>query len=138
MVLRLANNRADHNHGHVHRPKSFGSAFAVGAILNGVLVATQVSYGIQAHSIALIADAGHNLGDALGLLLAWLAHVLARQVPTERYTYGFRSASILAALANAAILLIMTGAIAWEAVQRFAEPPPVAARTVMVVATIAI
>jgi len=96
------------------------------------------AYGIYAHSIALIADAGHNLGDALGLLIAWGAYVLARWEPTDRYTYGFRSASILAALVNAAILLIATGAIVWEALRRFAEPPPVAAPTVMVVATIAI
>jgi cobalt-zinc-cadmium efflux system protein len=112
--------------------------FAVGAILNFALVAAQLLYGIYAHSIALIADAGHNLGDALGLLIAWGAYVLARWEPTDRYTYGFRSASILAALVNAAILLIATGAIVWEALRRFAEPPPVAAPTVMVVATIAI
>jgi len=88
--------------------------------------------------MALIADAGHNLGDALGLLIAWGAYNLARWEPTDRYTYGFRSASILAALANAAILLIATGAIVLEAVRRFAEPLPVAAPTVMVVAAIAI
>jgi cobalt-zinc-cadmium efflux system protein len=88
--------------------------------------------------MALIADAGHNLGDALGLLIAWGAYNLAWWEPTDRYTYGFRSASILTALANAAILLIVTGAIVWEAVRRFAEPPPVAAPTVMVVAALAI
>jgi cobalt-zinc-cadmium efflux system protein len=129
---------ADHDHTHPHGPKNFGFAFAVGTFLNVGLVAAQFLYGIQAHSIALIADAGHNLGDALGLLLAWGAYILARWEPTDRYTYGFRSASILAALANAAILLIATGAIVWEAVRRFAEPPPVAAPTVMVVAAIAI
>jgi cobalt-zinc-cadmium efflux system protein len=128
----------DHDHTRLHGPKNFGFAFAVGTLLNVGLVAAQFLYGIHAHSIALIADAGHNLGDALGLLLAWGAYILARWEPTERYTYGFRSASILAALVNAAILLIATGAIGWEAVRRFAEPPPVAAPTVMVVAAIAI
>jgi cobalt-zinc-cadmium efflux system protein len=128
-----------HNHtAHVHAPKKFGPAFAVGAILNFGLVVAQFLYGIHAHSIALISDAAHNLGDALGLLIAWGAYILARREPTERYTYGFRSASILAALVNAAILLIATGAIVWEAVRRFAEPPPVAAPTVMAVAAIAI
>jgi cobalt-zinc-cadmium efflux system protein len=128
----------DHTHLHGHAPKNFGFAFAAGTLLNAGLVAAQFLYGIHAHSMALIADAGHNLGDALGLLIAWGAYNLARWEPTERYTYGFRSASILAALVNAAILLIVTGAIVWEAVRRFAEPPPVAAPTVMVVAALAI
>jgi len=123
---------------HVHGPKSFGLAFASGTLLNLALVAAQFLYGIHAHSIALIADAGHNLGDALGLLIAWGAYILARWEPTDRYTYGFRSASILTALVNAAILLIATGAIVWEAVRRFSEPSPVAAPTVIVVAAIAI
>ena len=83
-------------------------------------------YGLSAHSVALLADAGHNFGDALGLLLAWGAHVLARVEPTERFTYGFRSASILSALVNAVLLLIATGAIAWEAVRRLADPGEVA------------
>jgi cobalt-zinc-cadmium efflux system protein len=138
MVLHDAGKQTHDDRGHIHMPKSFGFAFAVGTVLNVGLVAAQLVYGIHAQSIALIADAGHNLGDALGLLLAWSAYVLARWEPTERYTYGFRSASILAALANAAILLIATGAIVWEAVRRLAEPPPVAAPTVMVVAAIAI
>jgi cobalt-zinc-cadmium efflux system protein len=129
---------AEHDHTHLHGPKDFGVAFVVGTLLNIGLVAAQFLYGIHAHSIALISDAAHNLGDALGLLIAWGAYILARREPTERYTYGFRSASILAALANAAILLIATGAIVWEAVRRLAEPPPVAAPIVMVVAAIAI
>jgi cobalt-zinc-cadmium efflux system protein len=134
----LVSPHIDHDHTHVHGPTNFGFAFAVGTVLNIGLVVAQFVYGIQAHSIALIADAGHNFGDALGLLLAWAAYVLARWEPTERYTYGFRSVSILAALANAAILFIATGAIVWEALRRFAEPPQVAGPTVMIVAAVAI
>ncbi len=136
MALHQAHEAGHHDHGHA--PRSFGFAFAIGTLLNVALVVIQVLYGIHAHSIALIADAGHNFGDALGLLLAWGAYVLARWQPTERYTYGFRAASILAALLNAAILLTTTGAIAWEAIRRFAEPPAVAGATVMVVAGIAV
>jgi cobalt-zinc-cadmium efflux system protein len=129
----------DHNHdGHAHAPKDFGSIFALATALNVGLVAIEAIYGIAAHSVALLADAGHNLGDALGLLIAWGAHVLARLSPTARYTYGFRSASILAALLNGVILLVATGGIAWEAIQRFFEPSAVAGVTVMIVAAVAI
>ena len=83
--------------------------FAIATALNVGLVAVQVFYGIAAHSVALLADAGHNFGDALGLVIAWGAHVLAKFNPTTRYTYGFRSASILAALLNGVILLVATG-----------------------------
>jgi cobalt-zinc-cadmium efflux system protein len=124
----------DHGHSHSHAPKHFGAAFALATALNLGLVIVQVIYGLSAHSVALLADAGHNFGDALGLLLAWGAHVLARVAPTDRFTYGYRSASILSALCNAAMLLIATGAIAWEAIRRFAEPGEVAGLTVMVVA----
>jgi len=124
-----------HNeHSHSHAPKHFGAAFALATALNFGLVIVQVIYGLSAHSVALLADAGHNFGDALGLLLAWGAHVLARVQPTARFTYGYRSASILSALLNAAMLLIATGAIAWEAIRRFADPGDVAGLTVMVVA----
>ena len=129
----------DHDdHGHTHAPKNFGPMFAIATALNVGLVVVQVFYGITAHSVALLADAGHNFGDALGLVIAWGAHVLAKLNPTTRYTYGFRSASILAALLNGVILLIATGAIAWEAVQRFSEPGEVAGLTVMIVAAIGI
>jgi cobalt-zinc-cadmium efflux system protein len=123
-----------HSHSHSHAPKHFGTAFALATALNFGLVVIQVIYGLSAHSVALLADAGHNLGDALGLLLAWGAHVLARLTPTARFTYGYRSASILSALLNAALLLIATGAIAWEAIRRFADPGEVAGMTVMLVA----
>ena len=127
-----------HDHRHTHTPKSFGPIFAIATALNVALVAVQIFYGIVAHSVALLADAGHNFGDALGLVIAWGAHVLARLNPTARYTYGFRSASILAALLNGVILLVATGAIAWEAIGRFFEPSEVAGMTVMIVAAVGI
>src|SRR5260221_10948697 len=89
-----------HDHGHAHAPKDFGFTFAVVTALNIGLVVLQVAFGVMANSVALLADAGHNFGDALALLLAWGAHVMCKASPTRRYTYGFRSASILAALAN--------------------------------------
>jgi cobalt-zinc-cadmium efflux system protein len=107
-----------HEHCHGHAPATFGVAFGIGALLNVALVVAQVVYGVLAHSTALLADAAHNFGDVLGLLVAWGAYALGRRTPTERYTYGFRSTSILAALLNAIILLIASGAIAWEAIQR--------------------
>ncbi|MGE0750328.1 MAG: cation diffusion facilitator family transporter [Variibacter sp.] len=125
---------AGHAHGHSHAPADFGSAFALAAILNVALIVGQVVVGLAAHSIALLADAGHNLGDVLGLLLAWAAHVLARRSPTERYTYGFRSASILAALFNAVTLLVATGAIVWEALRRLPDPGEVAGGAVIAAA----
>jgi cobalt-zinc-cadmium efflux system protein len=128
----------DHGHEHSHEPKSFGSVFAIATALNLGLVAVQVFYGLVANSVALLADAGHNFGDALGLIIAWGAHVLAKFNPTARYTYGFRSVSILAALLNGVILLVATGAIAWEAIGRFFEPHDVAGMTVMIVAAIGI
>jgi cobalt-zinc-cadmium efflux system protein len=130
-----------HHHGghnHTHAPKNFGAMFAIATALNLGLVAIQVFYGVVAHSVALLADAGHNFGDALGLVIAWGAHMLAGLNPTALYTYGFRSASILAALLNSVILLVVTGGIAWEAIGRFFEPGEVAGLTVMVVAAIGI
>ncbi len=127
-----------HRHGHTHTPSTFGTAFAIATALNLGLVATQAIYGLLAHSIALLADAGHNAGDVLALLLAWGSHAMSKRNPTERYTYGFRSTSIMAALINATILLVVTGAIAWAAVERLFAPQPVGGVTVMVVAAVAI
>ena len=124
----------DDAHAHTHEPRHFGASFALATALNLGLVAVQVICGLSAHSVALLADAGHNFGDALGLLLAWGAHVLARVRPTAHFTYGYRSASILSAFLNAVLLLVATGAIAWEALRRFAEPGDVAGVTVMIVA----
>jgi cobalt-zinc-cadmium efflux system protein len=131
-----------HNHGrrhsHTHASTTFGAAFAIATVLNVALVAIQAIYGALAHSMALLADAGHNAGDVLALLLAWGSHAISQARPTERYTYGFRSTSIMAALINATILLVVTGAIALAAIERLFDPQPVAGGTVMVVAAIAI
>ncbi len=135
----------DHDHGHSHGgnghhhpvPTS-GSAFAIAIALNTVFVVVEFGYGFAANSTALMADAGHNLSDVLGLVLAWGAVILSRKSPDARFTYGLRSSSILAALANAVFLLLACGAIALEAVQRFASPHPIEGLTVIVVAAIGI
>jgi cobalt-zinc-cadmium efflux system protein len=125
-------------HAHEHAPKDFGAAFAIGMALNLGFVIVEVVYGLLANSIALVADAGHNLGDVLGLMMAWVATLLARRAPSQTYTYGLRRGTILAALANAVLLLVTVGAIAVEAVHRLIEPSEVAGATVMVVAGIGI
>jgi cobalt-zinc-cadmium efflux system protein len=125
-------------HGHSHAPADFSRAFAIGIALNLTFVAIEVIYGIYGHSVALLSDAGHNLGDVLGLAVAWGATVLARRPPTPRYTYGLGGTSILAALFNALFLLIAVGAISWEAIIRLMNPAPVAGDIVMIVAAIGI
>lgn len=128
---------AGHAHGgsgHNHAPASFGMAFAIGTTLNLVFVIAEVVYGIAAGSVALLADAGHNFSDVLGLLIAWGAATLAKRKPSGRYTYGLRSSSILAAFLNAMLLLVATTIIAVEAVARFGHPQAVEGVTVMVVA----
>ena len=117
---------------------SYGRAFAVGVGLNLTFVAVEVVFGLAAGSLALIADAGHNLSDVLGLLLAWGASVLARRLPTARHTYGLRRTTVLAALLNGVLLLIAVGGIGWEAGRRFSEPAPVRATVVIVVAAVGI
>lgn len=125
-------------HGHSHAPKSFGKAFAIGTALNLGFVIVEAGYGIASGSMALLADAGHNLSDVLGLLIAWGAATLGRRSPRGRYTYGFRSSSILAAFLNALLLLVAIVVIAVEAIRRFSEPAPVAGGTVVIVAAIGI
>jgi cobalt-zinc-cadmium efflux system protein len=127
----------DHHHGHHHHhhaPANFGPAFAVGAVLNIGFVLAEAVFGVLGHSVALLADAGHNLGDVLGLVVAWTASVLARKSPSERYTYGLGSTSVLAALFNAVVLLVITGAVAAEAARRLFAPEAPAGVTVMIVA----
>ncbi len=123
-----------HSHTHDHAPASYGWAFALGILLNTVFVALQFGYGYIANSLALISDAVHNLSDVLSLILAWAAIWLGRKTPTATRTYGYRRASILAALANAALLLVAVGAIVVEAIERFGHPQPVASSTVLWVA----
>src|SRR5689334_17068803 len=132
----MAHDHAHHAQGHPHT--RYGRAFAIGIALNLLYVAGEAAAGVLSGSLALLADAGHNLGDVLGLALSWGAAVLGRRQPSGRFTYGLRSTSILAALANAFILLVVTGGIAWEAIWRIAHPVPVASGIVVAVAAIGI
>jgi cobalt-zinc-cadmium efflux system protein len=129
--------RHDHG-GHAHGLRDFGSAFAIGAALNVGYVALEATFGILSGSLALLADAGHNLSDVLGLLLAWAAASLSGRAPSGRRTYGFKRTPILASLANAVILLVAVGAIVWEAVRRILEPQPVATGTILWVAALGV
>jgi cobalt-zinc-cadmium efflux system protein len=126
------------SHNHSHDTQNYDRAFAIGVILNLGFVAIEVVYGFLSHSIALLADAGHNLSDVLGLLLAWGASWLSRRRPSDRFTYGLRRSSIFAALINATTLIIVVGGVAVEATQRLTNPLPIAGRTVMVVAFVGI
>jgi cobalt-zinc-cadmium efflux system protein len=130
-----------HSHGHVghsHAPDHFGFAFAAGVTLNTVFVVAELAFGYAANSLALISDAVHNFSDVISLLLAWAALWLARKQPTQQHTYGYRRASILAALVNAGLLLIAVGGIAVEAINRIQEPAAVAGWTVVLVAALGI
>lgn len=134
-----AHDHHPHGHGgHTHAPAQFGTAFAIGIGLNTAFVIVEAVYGYLGNSTALIADAGHNLSDVLGLVVAWAAVMLAKRPPSVRFTYGLRGSSILAALFNAMFLLVAVGAIGLEAVQRLFRPEPVAEMTMIVVATVGI
>jgi cobalt-zinc-cadmium efflux system protein len=128
----------EHDHSHALVTKDFGMAFAIGAALNLGFVGVEVIYGLLSNSMALVADAGHNLGDVLGLIMAWIASVLARRAPSRTHTYGLRRGTILAALANAMLLLVTVGAIIVEGIRRLMHPESVAGITVMVIAAIGI
>ncbi|HEY8038773.1 MAG TPA: cation diffusion facilitator family transporter [Polyangiaceae bacterium] len=128
----------DHSHDH-HRERAastYGRAFAIGIALNLAFVAVEVVYGIVAHSVALLADAGHNFGDVLGLGLSWGATALATLRPSVRRTFGFRRTTIVASLANAVVLLFVTGGLAWESVRRLVSPEPAQGKTMIGVALI--
>jgi cobalt-zinc-cadmium efflux system protein len=129
----------DHGHlGHSHAPASFGRAFAIGIALNSVFVVVEVVFGLWSGSMALVADAGHNLSDVLSLVIAWVASIMAARPAGERFTYGFKSSSILAALVNAGLLMVAVGAIGLETLRRFNTPAPVEGQTMMIVAGIGI
>jgi cobalt-zinc-cadmium efflux system protein len=125
-------------HTHAHAPANFGKAFAIGIALNLGFVVIEALYGFMSNSVSLLADAGHNLSDVLGLGVAWLGSVLAQRAPTERFTYGLRGSSILAALFNAVFLLVAVGGLSWEAIRRIGLPEPAAGKTMMAVAAIGI
>lgn len=138
-------NEHDHHHGHTHHhghhhhaPTDFNRAFAIGISLNVLFVLIESFYGWQINSLALLADAGHNLSDVAGLVLAWAGAWAARIQPDARHSYGFKRASIVAAFINALVLLVAMGSLAWEAVMRLQSPEPIAGVTVMVVAGIGI
>ena len=131
----------DHAHGHGHHhhaPDRFDRAFAIGIGLNIVYVLVEAGVGLAVNSVALLADAGHNLSDVLGLAIAWGGAALARTAPTKRFTYGLKASTILAALSNALLLLVALGAIVLEAAQRLADPRPVPGLTVAGVAVVGI
>lgn len=127
-----------HGHGHSHAPANFDRAFAIGITINILYVLGEATAGLWTGSVALLADAGHNLSDVLGLAVAWGGATLARTRPTKRFTYGLKGSTILAALANALLLMIALGAIVLEAAQRFNAPPPLAGLTVSMVAGLGI
>lgn len=124
-----------HSHHHHHKP-THNRAFAIGVLLNLAFVLVEITYGILADSLALLADAWHNLSDVFALLLAWGASYLATRKPSDKRTYGLKRGTILASLVSTALLLLALGAIAWEAMQRLFDPAPVESRTVIVVASI--
>lgn len=128
----------DHSHDHSHHFDTHNRSFAVAVILNTLFVVIEAVYGLVSGSLALLADAGHNLSDVMGLLLAWVASWLASKAATHGKTYGLKKTTILAALFNALILIAAVGGITWEAIQRLAEPAEVAGLTVVVVAGIGV
>ena len=127
-----------HAHGHSHAPSDFGRAFAIGIALNLGFVAAETVFGFVANSMSLLADAGHNLSDVLGLVVAWAGAIMAKRASSPRFTYGFKKAPILAALANSLFLLIAIGAIGAEAIRRLFHPSVTEGRTVIIVAAIGI
>jgi cobalt-zinc-cadmium efflux system protein len=127
-----------HGHGHDHAPADFSAAFLIGIALNLAFVVVEAGYGFAANSMALLADAGHNLSDVLGLAVAYVGARLVKRAPSSRFSYGLKKSSILAALVNALLLLVAVGGIGAEALRRLAEPEPTQGQTVMAIAAIGI
>lgn len=127
-----------HDHGRSRPSADFGSAFAIGIVLNSAFVLIEATFGVLSGSMALLADAGHNLSDVLGLLIAWGAAVMASRPANARFTYGYKASSMLAALANAGLLLVATGAILFETIDRLFDPQPVPGLIMIVVAGVGI
>jgi cobalt-zinc-cadmium efflux system protein len=126
------------NHHHHHAAPDYNRAFAAGVVLNVGFVIVEVVFGVLSDSLALLTDAGHNLSDVLGLLLAWGAAALARKRPSARRTYGFSRATIIASLFSGLLLMGAVGAIGWEAISRLMEPAQPAGKTIMIVAAIGV
>ncbi len=127
----------DHSH-HSHTPGNLNRAFAIGTVLNLLFVVIEASYGLLSHSLALVADAGHNLSDVMTLLLAWAAMALAKRAATARHTFGFKKGTILASLCSALFLYAAIGVIIWEAVARLRSPVPVDGMTITIIAAIGV
>ncbi len=127
-----------HGHGHSHAPADFGRAFAIGVLLNSAFVLVEAGFGLWSGSMALVADAGHNLSDVLSLLIAWGAAYMSARPANSRFTYGYKSSSILAALANAGLLLVALGAILFETIDRLFAPARVEGWTMIAVAGVGI
>ncbi len=142
--MNAGHSHTEHDHGHAnghehsHAPADFGRAFLIGIILNTCFVIIEAGYGFSVGSMALLADAGHNLSDVLGLIIAWAGATLAKRAPSKRFTFGLRGSSILAALANGVLLLVAVGLIVQEAIQRIVYPADVAGWTIITVAAIGI
>lgn len=133
-----ADTHAHHHHGHVHAPAAFNRAFAIGIALNAAFVMIEAFYGWKINSLALLADAGHNLSDVAGLVLAWAGALAGKVQPNAKHTYGFKRASILAAFVNALLLLVAMGSLGWEALGRLQSPESTQGWTIMAVAGVGI
>jgi len=127
-----------HSHSHRHEINNYNHSFAIGIALNIIFVIIEVSYGLVADSLALIADAGHNLSDVMSLMLAWGANRLATKHPTQKRTYGLRKVTILASLLSAVLLFVALGGIAWESIERLSTPQPVEGMIIIIVAAIGV
>lgn len=134
----MPDSHTHHHHHHDHSPSNYTRAFVIGTVLNVIFVVIEFAFGFWTQSLSLLADAGHNLSDVFGLLVAWGGNFLAQRPPTQRYTYGLRRSSILAALLNALTLLLVMGGIAWEAISRLFNPTPIPGMTIMMVALVGV